>query len=488
MERRDVESLFTRARSIRALVIGDLMLDEYLWGKAERISPEAPVQVVDVTREELRLGGAGNVVNNLVALGCGVTVCSVIGGDENGTILQHVFSGKGVDTSGVFEDPLRTTSKKTRVVAVNQQIVRIDRESRESISGDFEERILAFLAARGREFQVILVSDYAKGVLTPRLLAGITTAARNLGVPVVVDPKGNDYGRYRGATILTPNRREAEIASGVMIRDEESLAHAATDLLAAGEFEALLITRSEQGMSLFLRDGGKIHIPTVAREVYDVTGAGDTVLAVLGVALASGLDFAGAARLANVAAGIAVGKVGTSTVSPAEIIAEVSHSHPDSDTKIKNLDVLAGIISAEKEKGRRVVFTNGCFDLIHVGHVKYLQKARSLGDLLVLGLNSDASVRRLKGEMRPLIGEAERAHILAALDCVDYVVIFDEDTPLRLIETLKPLVLVKGGDYTPEGVVGKDVVEAYGGRVELVEFVDGRSTTNIIEKILKTYG
>jgi D-beta-D-heptose 7-phosphate kinase/D-beta-D-heptose 1-phosphate adenosyltransferase len=488
MERRDVESLFTRARGIRALVIGDLMLDEYLWGKAERISPEAPVQVVDVTREELRLGGAGNVVNNLAALGCGVTVCSVIGGDENGTILQHVFSGKGVDVSGVFEDPMRMTSKKTRVVAVNQQIVRIDRESRENISGDFEERILAFLSDRGHEFQVILVSDYAKGVLTPRLLAGITAAARRLGVPVVVDPKGSDFARYRGATILTPNRREAEIASGIMIRDEESLAQAATALLAAGEFEAILITRSEQGMSLFSRDGGASHIPTVAREVYDVTGAGDTVLAVLGVGLACGLDLAGAARLANVAAGIAVGKVGTSTVSPAEIIGEVSHSHPDSDTKIKNLDVLAGIVASEKEKGRRVVFTNGCFDLLHVGHVKYLQKARSFGDLLVLGLNSDASVRRLKGEMRPLIGEAERAHILAALDCIDYVVIFDEDTPLRLIETLKPLVLVKGGDYTPDGVVGKDVVEAYGGRVELVEFVDGRSTTNIIEKILKTYG
>jgi D-beta-D-heptose 7-phosphate kinase/D-beta-D-heptose 1-phosphate adenosyltransferase len=412
----------------------------------------------------------------------------VIGGDENGTILQHVFSGKGVDVSGVFEDPMRTTSKKTRVVAVNQQIVRIDRESRENISGDYEDRILAFLAARGHEFRVILVSDYAKGVLTPRLLAGITAAARKVGVPVVVDPKGSDYARYRGATVLTPNRREAEIASGIMIRDEESLGQAATALLDAGGFEALLITRSEQGMSLFPREGGAIHIPTVAREVFDVTGAGDTVLAVLGVALACGLDLGGAARLANVAAGIAVGKVGTSTVSPAEIIAEVSHSHADSDTKIKNLDVLAGVIAAEKEKGRRVVFTNGCFDLLHVGHVKYLQKARSFGDLLVLGLNSDASVRRLKGEMRPLISEAERAHILAALDCVDYVVVFDEDTPLRLIETLKPLVLVKGGDYTPEGVVGKDVVEAYGGRVELVEFVDGRSTTNIIEKILKTYG
>ena len=343
-------------------------------------------------------------------------------------------------------------------------------------------------ADRGNEFQVILVSDYAKGVLTPRLLAGITTAARRLGIPVVVDPKGSDYCRYRGATIITPNRKEAEQASGVAIRDDDGLGRAASVLLEQGQFAALLITRSEQGMSLFQRDHGTVHIPTVARDVFDVTGAGDTVLAVLGLALACGLGFAEAARLANVAAGIAVGKVGTATVSPAEIIAEISHTHRDSDTKIKNIDVLAGIIAAERQQGKNVVFTNGCFDLLHVGHVKYLQKARTFGDLLVLGLNSDASVRRLKGEKRPLIGEAERAHILAALDCVDYVVVFDEDTPLRLIEALRPAVLVKGGDYTPEGVVGKDVVEAYGGRVELVEFVDGRSTTNIIDKILKSYG
>jgi D-beta-D-heptose 7-phosphate kinase/D-beta-D-heptose 1-phosphate adenosyltransferase len=307
-------------------------------------------------------------------------------------------------------------------------------------------------------------------------------------VPVVVDPKGNDYSRYRGASILTPNRKEAEIAAGIAIVNDDSLWAAARILLADLDLDALLVTRSEQGMSLFSRGGAALHIPTVAREVYDVTGAGDTVLAVLGLALASGRDFAEAARLANVAAGIAVGKVGTSTVAPAEIIDALSHGHRDSEAKIKNLDVLAAIVEAEKAKGKKVVFTNGCFDLLHAGHVKYLQKARSFGDLLVLGLNSDASVRRLKGDKRPLIGEAERGHILAALDCVDYLVVFAEDTPLKLIEILKPEVLVKGGDYSPDGVVGKDFVESCGGRVELVEFVDGKSTTNIIEKILQTYG
>ena len=488
MERKSVESLFAHAGTINALVIGDLMLDQYLWGKAERISPEAPVQVVDVTREEIRIGGAGNVANNLVALGCRVSVASVVGGDENGTILLHAFSGKGIDVTGIVEDPSPTTSRKTRVLAANQQIVRIDRESRDEIGPDNEQRIIDYLNAHGGRFNVILVSDYLKGVLTPTLLAEVITYARRREIPVVVDPKGSDYTKYRGATVLTPNRKEAEAASGIAIRDEESLCRAGERLLETADLTALVITRSEEGMSLFLRGGQVVHIPTYAREVFDVTGAGDTVLAVLGMALAGGVGFADGARLANVAAGVAVGKVGTSTVSPAEIVGSVGFQHGEGDAKVKNLDALAVIIAAEKARGKQVVFTNGCFDLLHVGHVKYLQKARGFGDLLVLGLNSDASIRRLKGEKRPLIGQEERAHILAALDCVDYVVVFDEDTPLTLIETLRPAVLVKGGDYTLDGVVGREVVESYGGRVELVAFVDGRSTTNIIEKILKAYG
>jgi D-beta-D-heptose 7-phosphate kinase/D-beta-D-heptose 1-phosphate adenosyltransferase len=314
----------------------------------------------------------------------------------------------------------------------------------------------------------------------------IRTAAVK-SIPVLVDPKGVDFGRYRGAALLTPNRKEAEAASGITIRDGQSLEQAAGLIMEKAGLEHLLITRSEEGMSLFSRSAEPVHIATVAREVFDVSGAGDTVLASLAVGVASGLGMAEAARLANIAAGIAVGKLGTSTVSPEEIINAVSLSHSDSKSKIKNLDVLTAIIAVEKARGKRVVFTNGCFDLLHAGHVKYLQKARELGDLLVLGLNSDASVRRLKGEKRPLIGEEERAHILAALDCIDYVVLFDEDTPLNLIETLLPQVLVKGGDYDREGVVGHEVVEAAGGRVELVQFVDGKSTSNIIEQVLSRY-
>ena len=488
MERKNIESLFARVRGLRVLVVGDLMLDEYLWGKAERISPEAPVQVVDVIRDDLRLGGAGNVVNNLVALGCRVAVSSVVGGDGNGALLMQAFTGKGVDVAGVTEDPYRLTSKKTRVVAANQQIVRLDRETREPLGPDSEQLLVEYLSRQAGSFQVILVSDYLKGVLTPRVLETVVAAGREYGIPVVVDPKGNDYARYRGATILTPNRREAEAASGIAITDAASLERAARLLLEQADLSALLITRSEEGMSLFPREGEALHIPTVAREVFDVTGAGDTVLAVLGLAMAGGLELPEAALLANIAAGIAVSKLGTSTVSPEEIVEEAGRGHRDSVAKVKNLDVLVSLVSRDKEKGRRVVFTNGCFDLLHAGHVKYLQKARSYGDLLILGLNSDASVRRLKGPNRPLIDEDERAHLLAALDCIDYVVLFDEDTPLHLIETLKPDILVKGGDYTREGVVGHEVVESYGGRVELVEFVDGKSTTGIIEKILQRYG
>ncbi len=487
MDRMTVESLFARTQTFRCLVVGDLMLDEYLWGKAERISPEAPVQVVDVLREDLRLGGAGNVANNLLALGCRVTIASVIGEDENGWALLKAFNRQGIDTAGILQEPGRRTGRKTRVVAANQQIVRIDRESREPLSATVEQQLCSWLQQQLPGFDVLLISDYLKGVLTPAVLATMMTTAAERRIPVLVDPKGTDYLRYRGATLLTPNRKEAEAASGIAIRDPESLNRAAEALMSQVKLDNLLITRSEEGMSLFSGSGETVHIPTVAREVFDVTGAGDTVLALLACGIAGGRPLPEAARIANLAAGIAVAKLGTSVVTPAEIIAAVSSVHRDSDSKIKDRVVLTPLIEQERTNGRLVVFTNGCFDLLHAGHVKYLQAARQLGDLLVLGLNSDASVRRLKGPKRPLINEEERAHILAALDCIDYVCLFDEDTPLELIAALRPQILVKGGDYTTDAVVGRDIVESYGGRVELIPFVDGKSTTNIIEKVLERY-
>ena len=487
INRTQVELFLTRLPQVRILVVGDLMLDEYVWGRTERISPEAPVQVVEVQREDLRLGGAGNVINNLVALGCQVTVASVVGDDHDGRLLREMLSEKQIDGEGIFPTAGRTTSRKTRILASNQQMLRIDRESRDALDAQQGQVLVDFVRSRIGDFQVVLLSDYLKGVLSEEVLRGIIEAARTQGVPVLVDPKGSDYSKYRGATLLTPNRKEAQAASRVTIKDETSLAEAGQRLLGELDLDALVLTRSEEGMSLFFRDSRSIHLPTEAREVFDVTGAGDTVLSVLGAGLACGFSLEEAAQLSNIAAGIVVGKVGTSTVDPEEILETVGRLHPDSDLKIKVREVLRGLLERERDKGRRIVFTNGCFDLLHAGHVQYLQKARRLGDLLVLGLNSDASVRRLKGPKRPLINESERAHILAALDCIDYVCIFDEDTPLELIKAVKPHILVKGGDYSPEGVVGKEIVESYGGRVEIIRFVEGKSTTNIIEKVLRAY-
>ncbi|HWI40456.1 MAG TPA: bifunctional D-glycero-beta-D-manno-heptose-7-phosphate kinase/D-glycero-beta-D-manno-heptose 1-phosphate adenylyltransferase HldE [Verrucomicrobiae bacterium] len=483
MDRKSAESVFLRAPELRVFVIGDIMLDEYLFGRTERISPEAPVQVVEVTREEMRLGGAGNVVRGLRALGCCVSFCSVVGDDTGGRGVESLLAETGVSADGLYRDPSRPTSRKTRVISAHQQIVRIDRETRDPLPAAAEEALMRLAEREIPASSIVLVSDYGKGVLTGRVLAAVFAAAAAAGVPVVVDPKGTDYSRYRGAAVLTPNRRETEAASGISIRDEGSLAAAAARVMETTSLPALLVTRSEEGMSLFIRGDAALHLPTAAREVYDVTGAGDTVISVLACALAGGLPLPQAAALANVAAGVAVTKLGASTVSPQSILSALLP--PDSaEAKIHSAEVIQRLAQEEREAGRRIVFTNGCFDLLHAGHVKYLQKARALGDLLILGLNSDASVRRLKGESRPLITQEERAHLLASLMCVDYVVIFEEDTPIELIRRVRPDILAKGADYTREGVVGHDLVSSYGGRVELVELVEGRSTTGIIEKIV----
>jgi len=486
MDRVLIESFLEGVAKTRALILGDLMLDEYIWGTVDRISPEAPVQIVEVKRKELRLGGAGNVINNLLTLNCQVDVVSVVGDDDDGQFLLRRLAERGVHKHGVFSQAGRVTSRKTRVLASNQQIVRIDQETRAEISSASEDRILCYLQASVSSLDVIYLSDYQKGVMTDRLLKEVIAIGREANVPVLVDPKGDAYCKYKGATLLTPNRKEAQQATGILITDEASMLKAGRKLRAELELEALVLTRSEEGMTVFSSDG-EINLPTVAREVYDVSGAGDTVLSLFGLGMAQKLPLACSAGLANLAAGIAVGKVGTSTVSIQEILDTVGTQQHESDQKICASSLLQNILAGDRQRGKTIVFTNGCFDLLHVGHVKYLQAARKLGDLLVLGLNSDDSIKRLKGPNRPLIGESERAHILAALDCIDYVVVFDEDTPLELITALRPDVLVKGGDYTPEGVVGREIVESYGGRVELINFVDGKSTTNIINKILESY-
>lgn len=488
MKRQQLEDFLTALKNVRLLVVGDLMLDKYIWGKTSRISPEAPVQVVEVERDELRLGGAGNVVNNLLALGCQVFVGSVVGADEDGQKLLSLLMRTGVDVAGVQQSPQRTTSRKTRVLASHQQMLRIDREHTGNIDAAEQEALLAYVASQLSQVQAVILSDYLKGVLAPELLAQIIKSCRQQQVPVIVDPKGADFSRYHGATLLTPNRREAEVAAGMTISDQASLLQVGSSLQKDLELEALVLTRSEEGMSVFAADGEVMHLPTDAREVFDVSGAGDTVVAVIGAALGGGLALNEAARLANQAAGIVVGKLGTSTVSPTEVLNDFTRRHSPAEGKILPRKELTTLLDPLRRAGKTIVFTNGCFDLLHAGHVKYLQQARALGDLLVLGLNSDASIRRLKGEKRPLLDESERAQILAALDCVDYLTIFDEDTPLELLQVVRPKILVKGGDYLPDEVVGKELVERDGGRVELIQFVDGKSTTGIVEKILQRYG
>ena len=485
-DRGHLETFLSGVAQTRALVVGDLMLDEYIWGTVDRISPEAPVQIVEARRKDFRLGGAGNVINNLLTLNCQVDVVSVVGDDEDGRFLLRRLEARGVKKHGVFSQSERVTSRKTRVFASNQQIVRIDQETCADITAESEDRILEYVKKVVTDLDVIYLSDYLKGLLTDRLLAELIAIGRASKVPVLVDPKGDDYRKYHGATLLTPNRKETQQATGIVINDEASLIKAGRQLLDELELKAVVLTRSEEGMTVF-SEKGEISLPTVAREVYDVSGAGDTVLSLFGLGMAQKLPLECSAALANLGAGVVVGKVGTSTVSAQELLAAIGTLHHDSDAKIKTPALLESILSGESQKGKRIVFTNGCFDLLHVGHVKYLQAAKQLGDLLVLGLNSDDSIRRLKGSGRPLIGQDERAHILAALNCIDYVIIFDEDTPLELISQLRPDILVKGGDYTVDGVVGRDVVESYGGRVELIPFVDDRSTTNIINKILKSY-
>lgn len=487
MTRLEVAKAVKRLPGVPVLVVGDLMLDEYLWGSTERISPEAPVPVVEVTRQEMRLGGAGNVISNLVALGCLVDLVSVLGVDADSEKIRRLLADKGIELSGVLPVENRVTTRKTRVVATGQQMIRVDRESRAAIDAAVAEQMVAnYQAFLKKGVKVVILSDYGKGTLPETLLRRLIDMARKAAVPVLVDPKGYNFEKYAGASVLSPNRKEAALASGRLLESEAELVALGIEMRKNLALDALLITRSEEGMSLFL-ENGPIHLPAIAREVYDVSGAGDTVIAVLGAAIGAGLGFAGAAELANLAAGVVVGKLGTSTVDCEGILNAALDQSSEIERKILNRENLRSTLDLLRQRGRKIVFTNGCFDLLHVGHVKYLQAARKLGDVLVLGLNSDDSIRRLKGEGRPLINQLERSHILAALSCVDFVTVFDEDTPITLIERLRPDILVKGSDYAPEAVVGKDLVESYGGRIELIQFVDGKSTTAIIEKILSQY-
>ena len=460
------------------LVIGDLMIDHYLWGSCERISPEAPVQVVDIAKETTVLGGAGNVINNLNALGANVSVSSVMGNDDNGKELVSMLKAIGVDTENIITQDGRKTSKKSRVIAVSQQILRYDKESKNSITGESVEQILNSLERTISSYDMVVLSDYGKGVLTDVLCQGVINLAKAQDIKVLVDPKGSDFSKYRGAYLLTPNKKEAILATNIDIKDEATLKQALLQLKKECDLGISLITLSEDGIATY--DKEVEVFPTVAKEVFDVTGAGDTVIASIAFALSAGKSVQETAAFANLAAGVVVGKIGSATVTIAEIEEyEASLHKSTSDAHIKGFEDIQALVKRSRENGKKVVFTNGCFDILHVGHVKYLQIAKSFGDILIVGLNSDESVSRLKGPTRPVNIAEDRAYLLAALEAVDFVVPFSEDTPYDLIKMIEPDVLVKGGDYEGKDVVGTE----FASELKLVDFVDGKSTTKTIEKI-----
>ncbi len=472
----------SRLRALRLLVAGDFMLDEYIWGSVGRISPEAPVVVVQVQRETRALGGAGNVVHNLAALGAGVEVVGLVGQDPQGELLKGDLAGLGVNPAGLFSEPGRQTTRKTRVVGDQQQVVRIDRESTLPGGAEYLRFARDFAAARLASLHGLILSDYAKGALPPDLVRELIALARGRGLPVVVDPKGRTWRRYAGATVITPNQRELEEVLGRPLTDPGELAARGQELRERLEVGCLLVTQGPRGMTL-LDETGALHLPPrTPKEVFDVSGAGDTVAAVLALGLGLQLPVAQAAALANMAAGVVVTKRGTAPVLPGELERELK-GHVHQEEKIVSLHDLRFILSHLRGQGKRIVFTNGCFDLLHVGHVKFLEDARRLGDVLVVALDSDASVRRVKGEGRPVLDQGQRLRLLAALAAVDYVTIFDTGDLTAILATLQPDVLAKGSNYPEAQVAGKEVVQAYGGRVILVPIQEAVSISGIINQI-----
>ena len=478
----------------RVLVVGDLMLDRYVWGDAERISQEAPVILLRADKREERLGGASSVATMLRALQAEVSLVGVVGPDADGQRVRTILEGLGVDTTGVRDDIGRPTTVKERYIGRAQhkhpqQMLRVDFETREPVSGVVEAGLCEAVRAEVGRADVVLISDYDKGVCTPTMMAATVDAARQRGVRVVADPiRGRDYRKYRGCSSMTPNRLEAGLATGRTVETLDEALAAARQLRDELGLEAGIVTLDKDGMALSHRDATEAIYPTRPRQVYDITGAGDMVMSVLGLALAAGADYPTAIRLANVAGGLEVEKIGVATVTREEILNDLFHSPATADphaatSKLRTLARLLPELDARRRAGHKVAFTNGCFDILHAGHVQYLTEARAQADCLVVGLNTDESVRGLKGHGRPVNSEDARAAVLAGLEFVDYIVLFGDATPIELIQSIKPDVLVKGADYRKDQVVGAEVVESYGGRVHLAGLRQGYSTTKLIQQM-----
>jgi D-beta-D-heptose 7-phosphate kinase/D-beta-D-heptose 1-phosphate adenosyltransferase len=487
----DLTDLVRNLGRPRVLVVGDVILDRYVFGCAERISQEAPVPLLRVDRREVRLGGAASVASMLACLGADVTLAGVVGGDRQAPAVLDLLKGYGIRTDLVLADPDRPTTVKERYIGRAhdrhpQQMLRVDFEVRTPLPEALETCLLNGLDAHLSACDVVLVSDYDKGVCTPRLLRHAIDRARAFRIKVLVDPiRGSDYGKYRGATCLTPNRPEAQVASGLAVCNPAEALAAGDKIRRELDAEAVIVTLDKDGMALTHADGRRQVFPTRSRQVYDITGAGDMVLSVLGLCLAAGADYEAAIALGNVAGGLEVERLGVATLTRDDLLRDLAAAAPAPPSKMLPPEELAIELNRRRQQGDRIVFTNGCFDVLHAGHVRYLREARALGQALVVGLNSDASVRRLKGSGRPLNTAEARAEVLAALSCVDFIMVFEEDTPLRLIEAVRPHVLVKGADYRPEQVVGREFVEGQGGQLVLIPLVAGQSTTRLVPHLVQ---
>ncbi|OUJ16879.1 bifunctional D-glycero-beta-D-manno-heptose-7-phosphate kinase/D-glycero-beta-D-manno-heptose 1-phosphate adenylyltransferase HldE [Acetobacter sp. DsW_063] len=470
--------------AITVLCIGDVMLDRFLYGEMERISPEAPVPVLLLKERREMPGGAGNVVSNVISLGGKAVLVGLVGNDDAATTLRDRLRHGEQITDALVTTAHRPTICKTRYIATHQQVVRADEESRLPLQPEEAEALQRAIDVRLTEADVVILSDYGKGVCDPLVVRHLMEGARNRGVPVFVDPKSSDFSRYHGATCITPNARELAAAAGANAGDDAEVEAAARLVMAQAGAKAILATRSEKGMMLVPRDGQAVGAPARAREVFDVSGAGDTVIATMALAVASGMPWEQAMRVANAAAGVVVGKLGTATADIAEVLGELRAQDMSSPVgHLLSQEQAARQVVRWKEQGLTVGFTNGCFDILHPGHISLLAAARAECDRLIVALNDDASVRRLKGETRPINALTDRAIVIAALRSVDAVVSFAEDTPLEIIRKLMPDVLVKGADYTPEQVVGAGDVIAAGGRLVLVDLRAGHSTTATVRRI-----
>ncbi len=483
-DRTTLISLVETLSSARVLCVGDVILDHFHYGSVGRISPEAPIPILKLERDVSMLGGAGNVVRNLVGLGAGVRFATVVGKDSDGREIERLIAEEGIADQPLVDDGGRRTSAKSRYLAGGQQMLRTDRETVFPLDLNLEQKLIATAISAMADCDAVVLSDYAKGVLGAATIKQLIGAAKAASKVVIVDPKGSDYSRYRGADVITPNRQELGQATGMPTASDEDVTLAAQSLIDAHDFGAVLATRSKDGMTLLVRDGSLTHLKAETRDVFDVSGAGDTVVATMAAALGAGGELETAATLANIAAGIVVAKVGTAVAFAADVISALHHQDRNTaEAKVMAVNPALDQIDMWRRSGLTVGFTNGCFDLLHPGHISLLSQAKKASGKLVVGLNSDSSVKLLKGSERPVQSESARAAVLASLASVDLVIIFSEQTPLKLIEILRPDVLIKGADYSVDKVVGADIVKSYGGRVVLAELAAGHSTTQTIAKL-----